>query len=145
MRRGQSLVETTLILAAFMAMILGMVSVGQMLFVRQALAERAQEAARWGAVNPYDAPAIRNLVLYGTATPSDARAAVCRIGCVGSSGWESGVSREWSAASAWRSRGTGFRARSRLRDFRHARSADGAIVRFFSGKAFGSGSIQFDV
>lgn len=72
MRRGQSLVETTLILAAFMAMILGMVSVGQMLFVRQALAERAQEAARWGAVNTYDAPAIRNLVLYGTATPSDA-------------------------------------------------------------------------
>ena len=71
MRRGQSLVETTLILAAFMAMILGMVSVGQMLFVRQALAERSQEAARWGAVNTYDAPAIRNLVLYGTATPSD--------------------------------------------------------------------------
>ena len=71
MRRGQSLVETTLILAAFMGLILGMVSVGQMLFVRQALAERSQDAARWGAVNTYDAPAIRNLVLYGTATPSN--------------------------------------------------------------------------
>ena len=35
--RGQSLVETTLILAAFMGLILGMVGVGQMLFVRQAL------------------------------------------------------------------------------------------------------------
>jgi Flp pilus assembly protein TadG len=70
-RRGQSLVETTLILAAFMALILGMVSVGQMLFVRQALAERAQDAARLGALNTYDAPAIRNLVLYGTATPAD--------------------------------------------------------------------------
>jgi hypothetical protein len=69
--RGQSLVETTLILAAFMGLILGMVGVGQMLFVRQALAERAQDAARWGAVNTYDAPAIRNLVLYGTATPTD--------------------------------------------------------------------------
>jgi hypothetical protein len=68
--RGQSLVETTLILGAFMALILGMVGVGQMLFVRQALAERAQDAARWGALNSYDAPAIRNLVLYGTATPS---------------------------------------------------------------------------
>jgi TadE-like protein len=68
--RGQSLVETTLILGAFMALILGMVGVGQMLFVRQALAERAQDAARWGALNSYDAPAIRNLVLYGTAMPS---------------------------------------------------------------------------
>jgi len=74
-RRGQTLVETTLILAAFMGLILGMVGVGQMLFVRQALAERAQDAARWGALNPYDGPAIRNLVLYGTATPaSDASA-----------------------------------------------------------------------
>src|SRR5579872_5381848 len=71
MRRGLSLVETTFILAAFMAMILGMVSVGQMLFVRQSLAERAQDAARWGALNPYDAPAIQNLVLYGTAKPSE--------------------------------------------------------------------------
>jgi hypothetical protein len=70
-RRGQSLVETTLILAAFMGLILGMVGVGQMLFVRQALAQRAQDAARWGAVNAYDGPAIRNLVLYGTATPTD--------------------------------------------------------------------------
>jgi hypothetical protein len=69
--RGQSLVETTFILAAFMGLILAMVGVGQMLFVRQALAERTQEAARWGALNPYDAPAIQNLVLYGTATPSD--------------------------------------------------------------------------
>jgi hypothetical protein len=69
--RGQSLVETTLILAAFMGLILGMAGVGQMLFVRQALAGRAQDAARWGAVNAYDPPAIRNLVLYGTPTPSD--------------------------------------------------------------------------
>ena len=90
MRRGQSLVETTLILAAFMAMILGMVSVGQMLFVRQALAERAQDAARWGAVNAYDASAIRNLVLYGTATPSDGASAVRRLGCVRSSGGNPG-------------------------------------------------------
>jgi hypothetical protein len=64
------LVETTLILTAFMGLILGMVDVGQMLFVRQALAVRAQEAARWGALNTFDAPAIRNVVLYGTANPA---------------------------------------------------------------------------
>jgi len=69
--RGQSLVEATLILTAFMGLILGMMSVGERLFVRQTLIERAQEAARWGAMNAFDAGAIRNVVLYGTATPSE--------------------------------------------------------------------------
>jgi hypothetical protein len=69
--RGQSLVETTLILAAFMGLILGMVGVGQKLFVRQALAGRTEDAARWGALNPFDAARIRNLVLYGTTAPSN--------------------------------------------------------------------------
>lgn len=67
--RGQSLVETALILAAFMGLMLGMVDVGQMLFVREALAARAQDAARWGAMRSFDAAAIRNQVLYGTAAP----------------------------------------------------------------------------
>lgn len=69
--KGQSLVETTLILAAFMGLMLGMAGVGQMLFVRQALAERTHEAARWGALNAFDATAIRNLVLYGTTAPAE--------------------------------------------------------------------------
>jgi hypothetical protein len=44
------------------------------IFARQTLAERAHDAARWGAMNTYDPGAIRNLVLYGTAAPgSDAR------------------------------------------------------------------------
>ena len=68
--RGQSLVETTLILAAFMALLLGMADVGQMLFMRQTLVERAHSAVRWGAVNPYDPSAIRNLVLFGTTAPA---------------------------------------------------------------------------
>ncbi len=68
--KGQSLVETTLILAAFMGLLLGMVGIGGTLFARQTLAGRVQDAARWGAVNSFDAPAIRNLVLYGTAAPA---------------------------------------------------------------------------
>ena len=70
-RSGQTMVETTLILAAFMGLLLGMAAVGQMLFVRQALACRVQDAARWGALNDYDAEAIRNVVLYGAAKPAD--------------------------------------------------------------------------
>jgi hypothetical protein len=67
-RKGQSLVETALILAAFMGLLLGMVGIGQTLFVRETFSERVHEAARWGAVNGYDPNAIRNVVLYGTTT-----------------------------------------------------------------------------
>jgi Flp pilus assembly protein TadG len=69
-RKGQSLVETSLILAAFLGLLLGMVTIGQTLFVRQTFAERVHEAARWGAVNTYDPAAIRNIVQYGTTAPS---------------------------------------------------------------------------
>jgi Flp pilus assembly protein TadG len=68
-RKGQSLVETSLILGAFLGLLLGMVTIGQTLFVRQTFAERVREAARWGAVNTYDPAAIRNLVQYGTVNP----------------------------------------------------------------------------
>jgi len=68
--RGQSLVETTLILTAFMGLLVGMIGVGQMLFVREALADRVHDAARWGAMNAFDAAAIQNVVLYGTASPA---------------------------------------------------------------------------
>ena len=68
-RKGQSLVETTLVLAAFLGLLLGMVSIGGALFARQTLSDRAQQAARWGAVNTYDPAAIRNVVLFGTAVP----------------------------------------------------------------------------
>jgi hypothetical protein len=63
---GQSLIESALILAAFMGLLLGMAGIGQSLFVRQTLADRARMAARWGALNSYDPSAIRRMVLFGT-------------------------------------------------------------------------------
>ena len=74
--RGQSLVESALALAVFLGMVLGIVDVAQTLFERQMLAERVQEAARWGAMHPYDARAIRNVVLYGSPQPGGRVAAV---------------------------------------------------------------------
>jgi Flp pilus assembly protein TadG len=68
--RGQSLVETALILIAFMSLLLAMTAIGEKLFVKQELAQRAHDAARWGALNRYDADAIRNLVRYGTTAPA---------------------------------------------------------------------------
>jgi hypothetical protein len=64
---GQSLIESALILTAFMGLIVGMAGTGQSLFIRQTLADRARMAARWGAMNKYDPAAIRRMVLFGTA------------------------------------------------------------------------------
>ena len=68
--RGQSLVETALILIAFMSLLLAMTDIGERLFVKQELTQRAHDAARWGALNRFDAETIRNLVLYGTTAPA---------------------------------------------------------------------------
>jgi len=67
--KGQSLVESALVLTAFMALVLGLVGLADILFERQMLARRVQDAARWGAVNAYNPRAIRDLVLFGTLTP----------------------------------------------------------------------------
>jgi hypothetical protein len=69
---GQSLIESALVLAAFMGLLVGMASIGESLFVRQTLADRARLAARWGALNHYDPAAIRRVVLFGTAQPAPA-------------------------------------------------------------------------
>ena len=79
--RGQSLVESALILAAFMGLLLGMTGVGEQVFVRQTLSDRAREAARWGALNPYNPAGIRNKVRFGTV--SDSEIEVSNPGCPG--------------------------------------------------------------
>jgi hypothetical protein len=68
--KGQSLVESSLVLASFMGLVLGMAGVSEMLFVRQILTGRAHVAARWGALNTYDPQAIKKMVLFGTTSPS---------------------------------------------------------------------------
>ena len=67
--RGQSLVETTLILGAFMGLLLAILHVGVLFVERQALMERVHQAARWGATQPFEETQIRNLVLFGTTAP----------------------------------------------------------------------------
>jgi hypothetical protein len=63
---GQSLIESALVLAAFMGLLVGMATIGESLYVRQTLADRARLAARWGALHNYDPPAIRRVVLFGS-------------------------------------------------------------------------------
>jgi TadE-like protein len=79
-QRGQALVESVLTLTAFLAIFLGMIEVGEILYVHQTLVERTRSAVRWGAVNAWDATnsptQITNMVLYGTTTPADNSAAI---------------------------------------------------------------------
>src|SRR5690349_3224596 len=67
---GQALVESALIFVVFFAFMIGLLDIGQMLFLHQTLVERARNAARWGAINPYDQVSIQNLVLYGKTSPA---------------------------------------------------------------------------
>ena len=74
-QRGQALVESVLTLTAFLAIFMGMIEVGEILYIHQSLVERTRSAVRWGAVNAWDntnSPTqITNMVLYGTTTPAD--------------------------------------------------------------------------
>jgi hypothetical protein len=63
--RGQSLVEATLVLLVFFALLFGVVDCGQVLIAHQSLVERVRSAVRWGVVHPWEGPgAVANLVLY---------------------------------------------------------------------------------
>lgn len=65
-QRGQTLVEATLVLLAFFALLLGVIDCGQVLIAHQTLVERVRSAVRWGVVHPWRGPdPIANLVLYG--------------------------------------------------------------------------------
>jgi hypothetical protein len=64
-QKGQSMVEATLVLLVFFALLLGVIDCGQVLFAHQSLVERVRAAVRWGVVHPWEkADPIVNLVLY---------------------------------------------------------------------------------
>jgi hypothetical protein len=65
-QKGQSLVEATLVLLVFFAMLLGVIDCGQVLVAHQALVERVRSAVRWGTLHPWQGgDPIANLILYG--------------------------------------------------------------------------------
>ena len=69
-RRGSALVESALVVLVFLALMIGIGDLGQVLFIQQSLVERIRQGLRYGVIT-YDATAIQKIVLYGTATPSD--------------------------------------------------------------------------
>ena len=73
--RGSVLVELSLVGLIFFVLLIGVVDVGQFLFIQQAIVERARAAARWGAAtDPTNTAAIQNMVLYWRPTaPPDGK------------------------------------------------------------------------
>src|SRR3954466_11333413 len=65
-QRGQSLIEGTLVMLVFFALLFGVIDCGQVLVTHQTLVERVRSAVRWGAVRPWDGTGeqVANLVLY---------------------------------------------------------------------------------
>ncbi len=72
-RRGQATLEAAFVILVFLATLIGIFDIGQVLFVHQTFVARVRSAARYGVVRAYDADAIRNMVLYGQpAAPAGA-------------------------------------------------------------------------
>lgn len=70
-QRGSTLVETSLVVVSFLAVMIGIVDFSQFLFTHHALTHRAREGARWAAVqSPLDTALVKNYVVYGNSAGS---------------------------------------------------------------------------
>ena len=70
--RGSSLVEGALIYGVFIFMLIATIDVGYVLFMHQAITERARAALRYGATRAYNSTTVdqmKNLIVFNNATP----------------------------------------------------------------------------
>jgi TadE-like protein len=67
-RRGQALVESSLVVIVFLSLLVGVMDFAQVLFIHQSLVDRVRSSLRWASVNPYDESSIRNMVRYYQST-----------------------------------------------------------------------------
>lgn len=70
MRRGQSLVEATIVLLVFFALLVGVIDCGQVIYSHQVLQERVRSAVRYGSLHRFDpnGDQIADLILYDQLT-----------------------------------------------------------------------------
>ncbi len=60
------MVEGALIFVLGVSLLIGLLDIGQILFIHQTVVDRTNTAARWASVSPFDATQIKNMILYGT-------------------------------------------------------------------------------
>ena len=80
-RRGQAVIESSLILLIFIPVLIGILDFGQFLYFHQSLSERARAGARYAAVHTFDATKIANYTLYNddTGTTNGATALLPKV------------------------------------------------------------------
>lgn len=83
-RRGQSMVESALVLMTLIAIVSAILDFGQVLFLHQGLVNRVRAAARYGAVHWTELDAVRNIVLYNSPTRPDPTPATGFLGLTSS-------------------------------------------------------------
>ena len=69
-RAGTALVEVSLSLGLYTAIVFSLVDFGYVMYLHQTLASRAAGAARYGALHPTDTTGMQNMVLYNSTTGS---------------------------------------------------------------------------
>src|SRR5213080_960762 len=73
-RRGQAVIESSLILLIFIPVLIGIMDFGQFLYFHQSLSERARAGARYGAVHgtatAINTTQVANFALYNDAAGS---------------------------------------------------------------------------
>ena len=70
-KRGQALVESALVLVSFIAMLVGAMDFGQVLFFHQSLVERVRSGIRYGAMHAYNETSIKNMIRFNQTTQPD--------------------------------------------------------------------------
>lgn len=69
-QKGSALLEATLVLMLFLTFMMSLFDFGYSLFLHQSFVHAARSGARYGAINPDDLTAIKNMVLYNQTTGS---------------------------------------------------------------------------
>ncbi|MBM3736737.1 MAG: pilus assembly protein [Acidobacteria bacterium] len=75
-RKGNTLVESAFILTTFIAVTVGVLDIGQVMYAHQGLVERARAAASWAGSRPFNATNIRNVTVYNTSSPTNSSKAI---------------------------------------------------------------------
>ncbi|MGH9720669.1 MAG: TadE/TadG family type IV pilus assembly protein [Bryobacteraceae bacterium] len=77
-RKGQAMVEASLVMLVFLAVFIGILDFGQVMYFHQALTERARAAARYAAVNVYTDPGndTKRVAVFNRPDPPEGTAPI---------------------------------------------------------------------
>jgi hypothetical protein len=67
--RGSTLVEGAVVLLVFMVVFVGILDMGQVMFLHGVLSDRVRTGARYAVVHTYNVANIQNVVAYNSSTP----------------------------------------------------------------------------